>query len=127
MIRRPAQPDQPPQKHFSAPLSPGSMEKVCRGYAPSNTSKITSWSVRVLNTWCQERNERSLFAAEDGSVSQHVHSLHHGSPRHDIFIMNSISLLLSIITSLAQFYFLVILDNLFWSSAVPGIVVRQCL
>ena len=54
------QADQPPQKRFSAPLSPGSMEKVCRGYVPANTSKITSWSVRVFNSWREERNKRSL-------------------------------------------------------------------
>ena len=48
----------------------------------------------MLNTWRQEQNERSLFAAEDGSVSQHVHSLHHGSPMHDIMNNNSISAIL---------------------------------
>ena len=41
--------EQPLQKHFSAPLSPGSM--VVEGtLLQIATFMITSWSVRVLNT-----------------------------------------------------------------------------
>ena len=73
------------QRHFHQ----AQWKKFIEGTLLQNTFKITSWSVRVLNMWRQERNERSLFAAEDGSVSQHVHSLHHGSPRHDLVIIDN--------------------------------------
>ena len=50
---------EPPAKkcRFSSPHSPTSMEKICEGYVPKNTSKSTSWALRVFRTWREQRNE----------------------------------------------------------------------
>ena len=51
---------EPPAKkcRFSSPHSPTSMEKICEGYVPKNTSKSTSWAQRVFRAWREQRNER---------------------------------------------------------------------
>ena len=43
---------------FTAPHSPTTMRKICQGYVPSNTSKSTSWAVRVFLSWREQRNKR---------------------------------------------------------------------
>ena len=50
---------EPPAKkcRFSSPHSPTSMEKICEGYVPKNTSKSTSWALRVFRAWREQRNE----------------------------------------------------------------------
>ena len=57
-------------QHFPAPISPGSMEKVCQGYVPVNTSKSTNWSLRVFNAWREERNKCSLEQCPDNLLKE---------------------------------------------------------
>ena len=45
-----------PGGRFATPLSPKSMEQVCRGVVPKNTKKCTSWALRVFEEWRTERN-----------------------------------------------------------------------
>ena len=44
---------------FVAPLSPSSMERVCKGYVPKNTTKATDWALRVFEQWKENRNYTS--------------------------------------------------------------------
>ena len=42
---------------FGVPHSPTSMAKICQGYVPPNTTKCTSWALRVFRAWHEERNK----------------------------------------------------------------------
>ena len=41
---------------FKAPQSPTKMAKICQGCVPQNTAKCTSWTLRVFQSWCDQRN-----------------------------------------------------------------------
>ena len=41
---------------FVTPLSPSSMDRVCRGFVPKNMKKATSWALHVFQQWRMHRN-----------------------------------------------------------------------
>ena len=41
---------------FSKPISPTSMQRICKGYVPANTGKSTKWAEGVLHHWRDARN-----------------------------------------------------------------------
>ena len=49
--------DDEKENRFTAPHSPTTMRKICQGYIPPNTSKSTSWAVRVFQSWREQRNK----------------------------------------------------------------------
>ena len=41
---------------FSKPISPTSMQRICKGYVPANTRKSTKWALGVFHHWRDAQN-----------------------------------------------------------------------
>ena len=41
-------------KHFVA-ASEEEMEKICKGFVPKNTRKVTNWAVKVFEQWRMQK------------------------------------------------------------------------
>ena len=58
------------ERRFSLPHSPTSMAKICDGYVPSNTTKSTSWDLRVFRAWREQRNKRVAEQCPENLLEQ---------------------------------------------------------
>ena len=47
-----------PSSRFNTTVSDAEVEKSSKGCVPKNTSRSTSWAVRVFNQWIEQRNKR---------------------------------------------------------------------
>ena len=50
------EPPKKKQKRFATPADNEEMEKICQGYVPPNTRKLTNWALIVFEQWREERN-----------------------------------------------------------------------
>ena len=47
-----------PSSRFNTTVSDAEIDKSSKGYIPKNTSRSTSWAVRVFTQWVEQRNKR---------------------------------------------------------------------
>ena len=47
-----------PCSHFDVTVSNAEIEKSSKGNIPKNTSRSTSWALRVFTQWIEQRNKR---------------------------------------------------------------------
>ena len=60
------------ESRLALPHSPTSLAKICEGYVPSNTTKSTSWALRVFRSWRKQRNKRVAERCPENLLEQPV-------------------------------------------------------
>ena len=54
----------PRKTRFRKPVSPRSMERICKGAVPTNRKKVMSWAFHVFEEWRKQCNEAAKMPDE---------------------------------------------------------------